>query len=300
MSNTHYIQTESPTYWQDEYQLIDSGNFEKLEKFGKYIVRRPEPQAVWKRHLSENEWEKMADATFKKEKGSQEKGTWIAKKNVPDKWYIPYTSDRLNLHFKISLSSFKHVGLFPEQAANWEYLAKEISTFKESKPKFLNLFAYTGGASLACRQAGAEVTHVDSVKPVLSWARDNMEQSKLDGIRWMAEDALKFVKREARRGNFYQGVLLDPPAYGRGPDGEKWVLEELIDDLLQSVKVIIDPKEHLVLSNLYSMGFSTLIIQNLIDSIFGKQDSAESGELYIPDQFNRKLPLGVFHRFHFK
>lgn len=300
MSLSASIHIESPSFWNKSYQLIDSGNFEKLEQFGKYTVRRPEPQAVWQRHLPESEWEKLADATFKKEKGSQEKGTWLAKKHVPDKWFIPYESNQLQLQFKISLSSFKHVGLFPEQASNWEYLAKEIPTFKTAKTKFLNLFAYTGGASLACKQAGADVTHVDSVKPVLSWARENMEQSKLDGIRWMAEDALKFVKREARRGNFYQGVLLDPPAYGRGPDGEKWILEEQIDDLLRSVKEIIDPKEHLVLSNLYSMGFSTLIINNLMDGIFDVPKNFQSGELYIQDNFNRKLPLGVFHRFHFK
>ncbi len=294
------IPIESPLFWQKNYELIDSGGFEKLERFGQFVLRRPEPQAVWQKHLPENEWEKLADATFTKEKGSQEKGTWKAKNHVPDKWFIKYQSAQLNLQFKISLSSFKHVGLFPEQASNWEFLAKEIPSFQTEKPKFLNLFAYTGGASLACKQAGAEVTHVDSVKPVLSWARENMEKTGLDGIRWMAEDALKFVKREARRGNFYQGVLLDPPAYGRGPDGEKWVLEEQIDDLLQSVKEIVDPKEHLVLSNLYSMGFSTLIIQNLMQSIFPNAVQAESGELFIPDQFGRKLPLGVFHRFHFK
>lgn len=294
------IPIESPLFWQKNYELIDSGGFEKLERFGQFVLRRPEPQAVWQKHLPENEWEKLADATFTKEKGSQEKGTWKAKNHVPDKWFIKYQSAQLNLQFKISLSSFKHVGLFPEQASNWEFLAKEIPNFQTEKPKFLNLFAYTGGASLACKQAGAEVTHVDSVKPVLSWARENMEKTGLDGIRWMAEDALKFVKREARRGNFYQGVLLDPPAYGRGPNGEKWVLEEQIDDLLQSVKEIVDPKEHLVLSNLYSMGFSTLIIQNLMQSIFPNVAQAESGELFIPDQFGRKLPLGVFHRFHFK
>ena len=293
------IQTETPQFWNKNYELIDSGGFEKLERFGKFVVRRPEPQAVWQRYLPETEWIKLADATFTKEKGSQEKGTWKAKSHVPDKWFIPYKSERLNVQFKISLSSFKHVGLFPEQASNWEYLAKEIPNFNVKHPKFLNLFAYTGGASLACKQAGAEVTHVDSVKPVLSWARENMEKSKLDGIRWMAEDALKFVKREARRGNFYQGILLDPPAYGRGPDGEKWVLEEQIDDLLQSVKEIADPKEHLILSNLYSMGFSTLIIQNLMKSIFPTSENSESGELFIPDQYGRKLPLGVFHRFHF-
>lgn len=299
MAQNQHISIETPLNWDKNYELIDTGNFEKLERFGKFITRRPEPQAVWQRHLSESEWEKLADANFKKEKGSQEKGIWMAHQKVPDKWFMPYKSDTLDLQFKISLSSFKHVGIFPEQASNWEYLAKEIPTFS-SKPKFLNLFAYTGGASLACKQAGADVTHVDSIKPVLSWARENMEQSKLDGIRWMAEDALKFVKREARRGNFYQGVLLDPPAYGRGPDGEKWVLEEQIDDLLRSVKEIIDPKEHLVLSNLYSMGFSTLIINNLMDGIFDVPKDFESGELYIQDNYKRKLPLGVFHRFHEK
>ncbi len=176
-------------------------------------------------------------------------------------------------------------------------MAQKIPLFNNPKPKFLNLFAYTGGASLACKQMGADVTHVDSIKPVLSWARENMEVSKLDGIRWMAEDALKFVKREARRGNFYQGILLDPPAYGRGPDGEKWILEEQIDDLLKSVKEILDPEEHLILSNLYSMGFSTLVIENLMNSIFDVPSDAESGELFLEDLSGRKLPLGVFHRY---
>jgi 23S rRNA (cytosine1962-C5)-methyltransferase len=144
---------------------------------------------------------------------------------------------------------------------------------------------------------GADVTHVDSVKPVLSWARENMEVSKLDSIRWMAEDALKFVKREARRGKFYQGILLDPPAYGRGPDGEKWVLEEQIDELLRSVKEILDPKEHILLTNVYSLGFSTLVVENLVNGIFNVPESAESGELYLNDQYDKKLPLGVFHRY---
>jgi 23S rRNA (cytosine1962-C5)-methyltransferase len=204
------------------------------------------------------------------------------------------------LKLKISLSSFKHVGLFPEQASNWEFLAKNIPLLSNPKPKILNLFAYTGGASLVCRQMGADVTHVDSVKPVLSWARENMEVSQLDSIRWMAEDALKFVKREARRGNFYQGVLLDPPAYGRGPDGEKWVLEEQIDDMLRSVKDILDPKEHILLTNVYSLGFSTLVVENLVNGIFNVPESAESGELYLNDQYDKKLPLGVFHRYLYK
>ena len=144
---------------------------------------------------------------------------------------------------------------------------------------------------------GADVTHVDSVKPVLSWARENMEMSNLDSIRWMAEDALKFVKREARRGNFYQGILLDPPAYGRGPDGEKWVLEEQIDDMLKSVNEILDPKEHILLTNVYSLGFSTLVVDNLMNGIFDVPKNAEFGEIYLNDTFNKKLPLGVFHRY---
>ncbi|MCZ2482449.1 oxidoreductase [Aquirufa nivalisilvae] len=289
---------ETPQFWGNNYQLIDSGGFEKLEKFGEFTVRRPEPQAIWGKSLSENEWQKLSHAHFKKEKGSQERGQWEVKGKVPDKWFMPYQSDRLQLSFKISLSSFKHVGLFPEQASNWEFLAEKIPLFQRPNPKFLNLFAYTGGASLVCRQMGAEVTHVDSVKPVLSWARENMEVSKLDGIRWMAEDALKFVKREARRGNFYQGILLDPPAYGRGPDGEKWVLEEQIENLLLSVKEILDPEEHLLLSNVYSLGFSTLVVENLMNGIFDVPSSAESGELYLNDNSDKKLPLGVFHRYY--
>lgn len=297
MKKDQFIAIDSPQFWNQKYELIDSGGFEKLEQFGEFCVRRPEPQALWSKSLSEEFWTVKADAHFKKEKGSTERGVWEIKKGVPEKWYLPYQSPSLDLQFKISLSSFKHVGLFPEQASNWEFLAQKIPLLKTPKPKLLNLFAYTGGASLVCRQMGADVTHVDSVKPVLSWARENMEVSKLDSIRWMAEDALKFVKREARRGNFYQGILLDPPAYGRGPDGEKWVLEEQIDDMLRSVKEILDPKEHILLSNVYSLGFSTLVVENLMNGIFHVPENAESGELYLSDSYDKKLPLGVFHRY---
>lgn len=297
MKNTASIAIDTPEFWGKSYELIDSGGFEKLEQFGNFCVRRPEPQAVWEKSLSDEIWVSKTDAYFKKEKGSSEKGFWDIQKNTPEKWFINYKSDGLNLNFKISLSSFKHVGIFPEQASNWEFLAENIPKLKNNKPKFLNLFAYTGGASLVCRQMGADVTHVDSVKPVLSWARENMEVSNLDSIRWMAEDALKFVKREARRGNFYQGILLDPPAYGRGPDGEKWVLEEQIDDMLKSVKEILDPKEHILLTNVYSLGFSTLVVENLMNGIFNVPQDAEFGEIYLNDSFNKKLPLGVFHRY---
>jgi 23S rRNA (cytosine1962-C5)-methyltransferase len=297
LKNSASIAIETPAFWGKNYELIDSGGFEKLEKFGAYVVRRPEPQAVWQKSLSEEFWASKANAYFKKEKGSNERGVWEVKKGVPDKWFMPYQSETLDLNFKISLSSFKHVGIFPEQASNWEFLAKNIPLLKTPKPKVLNLFAYTGGASLACKQVGADVTHVDSVKPVLSWARENMEVSKLDNIRWMAEDALKFVKREARRGNFYQGILLDPPAYGRGPEGEKWVLEEQIDDMLRSVKEILDPKEHILLTNVYSLGFSTLVVENLMKGIFNVPEKAESGEIFLNDEYDKKLPLGVFYRY---
>ena len=300
MKNSASIAIETPAFWGKNYELIDSGGFEKLEQFGAFVVRRPEPQAVWQKSLSEEFWASKANAYFKKEKGSNERGVWEVKKGVPDKWFMPYQSETLDLNFKISLSSFKHVGIFPEQASNWEFLAKNIPLLKTPKPKILNLFAYTGGASLACKQMGADVTHVDSVKPVLSWARENMEVSKLDNIRWMAEDALKFVKREARRGNFYQGILLDPPAYGRGPEGEKWVLEEQIDDMLRSVKEILDPKEHILLTNVYSLGFSTLVVENLMKGIFNVPDQAESGEIYLNDEYDKKLPLGVFYRYLFQ
>jgi 23S rRNA (cytosine1962-C5)-methyltransferase len=297
LKNSASIAIETPAFWGKNYELIDSGGFEKLEQFGEFVVRRPEPQAVWQKSLSEEFWASKANAYFKKEKGSNERGVWEVKKGVPDKWFMPYQSETLDLSFKISLSSFKHVGIFPEQASNWEFLAKNIPLLKTPKPKILNLFAYTGGASLACKQVGADVTHVDSVKPVLSWARENMEVSKLDNIRWMAEDALKFVKREARRGNFYQGILLDPPAYGRGPEGEKWVLEEQIDDMLRSVKEILDPKEHILLTNVYSLGFSTLVVENLMKGIFNVPEKAESGEIFLNDEYDKKLPLGVFYRY---
>jgi 23S rRNA (cytosine1962-C5)-methyltransferase len=300
LKNSASIAIETPAFWGKNYELIDSGGFEKLEQFGAFVVRRPEPQAVWQKSLSEEFWASKANAYFKKEKGSNERGVWEVKKGVPDKWFMPYQSETLDLNFKISLSSFKHVGIFPEQASNWEFLAKNIPLLKTPKPKILNLFAYTGGASLACKQVGADVTHVDSVKPVLSWARENMEVSKLDNIRWMAEDALKFVKREARRGNFYQGILLDPPAYGRGPEGEKWVLEEQIDDMLRSVKEILDPKEHILLTNVYSLGFSTLVVENLMKGIFNVPEKAESGEIFLNDEYDKKLPLGVFYRYLFQ
>ncbi|MBC7891748.1 MAG: class I SAM-dependent methyltransferase [Sphingobacteriaceae bacterium] len=285
----------SPTLWQT-YELLDSGNFEKLERFGDYVLSRPEPQALWDRSLPDAEWNQGANAIFKKEKGSSERGEWVRNAGMPERWTSRYQHGRLDLTFKLALSSFKHVGLFPEQAANWDYLAEHLPRFS-SPPKVLNLFAYTGLASLAARACGAEVTHVDAVKQVITWSRENMELSGLTDIRWVVEDALKFVKREVRRGNRYQCLILDPPAYGRGPDGEKWLLEENLGELLKACRELLDPERQVFILNLYSLGFSALIVENLIRSVFGSVPGPEFGELYLEDAFGKKLPLGVFFRF---
>jgi len=286
-----------PVNWKD-YELIDSGDFEKLERFGNYILTRPEPQAVWEKSLSSREWEKLSHAFFRKEKNDPEKGRWSLKNNMPEQWYISYQYKEMQLKMRLGLTGFKHVGVFPEQSENWDYIYDQIKNqpLHPEKPRILNLFAYTGGASLAAIAAGADVVHVDSVKPVLTWARENMEASGMSGIRWMLEDALKFVQREVRRGNSYHGIILDPPAYGRGPDGEKWVLEDSINEMMKLCSQLLLPEKSFLILNLYSIGFSALIAENLIHSHFGKSGNLEIGELYIPDRSEKKLPLGVFAR----
>lgn len=275
------------------YELIDSGNFEKLERFGKYILARPEPQAVWDKSLEPTDWEKLAHAIFKKNKGGEEKGEWKNLKNMPEKWWVDFEEESLKL--KMSLSSFKHVGVFPEQASNWTYIKSKIQQIPDAK--VLNLFAYTGIASLVAKKAGAEVTHVDSIKQVVGWSRESMEESGITNIRWIVEDAMKFIKREIRRGSKYNGIILDPPAYGRGTDGEKWVLEEGINDLIKCCAELLDEKDFFLVINLYSMGFSALIPQTLANIHFKHLPNQEIGELYLNDSFNKKLPLGVFFRF---
>ena len=290
------IQAISTPTWPD-YELIDSGGFEKLERFGRFITARPEPQAVWQKSLSDDIWRKKADAYFEKGKGNaqEDRGTWHLKKGVPDIWEMKFDGQGFRLKFKIALTSFKHVGIFPEQADNWNWLHQQVLNLG-NKPKVLNLFAYTGLASLAANAAGADVTHVDSVKQVISWSRMNMEMSQLDHVRWVVEDAFKFTKNESRREKKYQGIILDPPAYGRGPDGERWLLQQQIDELLQYTASILDPKHGFLLLNLYSMGFSPLISQTLIQIHFPFIQNLELGELYVEDSFGKKLPLGTFCR----
>ena len=284
--------------WAD-YELIDSGNFEKLERFGKYVLARPEPQAIWHKSLPESEWNQRAQAVFKKEKGSSEKGQWLLKKGMPEQWFIQYQYQNLQLRFRLGLSSFKHVGIFPEQAANWQFIYNHTQHLKNQSPKILNMFAYTGAASLAARAAGAEVTHLDAVKAVNYWARENMEASNLQDIRWLVEDAMKFARREVKRGNKYQGLILDPPAYGRGPNGEKWQLEDELNELMQLCGQLLDPNDHFFLINLYSLGFSAFILENLVRQHFALNANSlqELGELYLEDNSQHKLPLGTFYRF---
>ncbi|MDB5283080.1 MAG: putative SAM-dependent methyltransferase [Bacteroidota bacterium] len=281
-----------------DYQLIDSGNFWKLERFGTFITIRPEPQAVWDPAERMYEWEKQAHVKFVPKSSSS--GDWQKLKTMPDQWniayHVPGQKIAHKIQFRLGLTSFKHVGIFPEQAVNWDYIAQSVHQLKMDKPKFLNLFAYTGGASLAAKAAGADTSHLDSIKQVVTWAKENMELSKLDNIRWIVEDALKFVKREVKRGNKYHGIILDPPAFGHGPDGEKWKLEDNINEMMKNVLQLLDEQKHFLILNAYSLGFSSLILENLVKENF-KPQNLEIGELYLKDSFDKNLPLGAFARF---
>ncbi|NDC29950.1 MAG: oxidoreductase [Bacteroidetes bacterium] len=289
------MQTFTPKNWKD-YELIDCGDFEKLERFGKLTLRRPEPQALWNKVMSDAEWSKLADITFK-QKGSHS-GEWQKKlKTQGDKWKIAYGNNDFEIKFNLSLTSFKHVGIFPEQADNWDYIYNNLKKVKGEQPRFLNLFAYTGGASLAAKAAGADVTHVDSIKQVINWSRKNMELSGLDNIRWVVEDAMKFVKREVKRGKTYHGIVLDPPAYGIGANGERWQLEQCINEILCDVAQILDPKQHFIILNVYSMGLSALLVQNLINRNFKESQELENGELYLQAKSGVTLPLGILARY---
>lgn len=286
------IPAHHPEHWQD-YELLDCGNFEKLERFGQIVLIRPEPQALWQPVWSAEEWQKMAHGRF--EQQGSNAGSWVAlRKGLPEHWYLKYNSEQLKLKFRLALTGFKHVGIFPEQADNWEYIAQQVKRLGHGA-RVLNLFAYTGGASLAAKQAGADVIHLDSVKQVVSWSRSNMELSGLTDIRWLVEDARKFVQREVKRGRTYQGIMLDPPAYGLGPNGERWKLEEQLGPMMEDVFRLLDPEGHFLVLNAYSLGLSSLIVDNFLAQHYGLEQR-ESGELYLQARSGMKLPLGVFGR----
>ncbi len=301
------MQLLTPQNFKD-YELIDVGGFEKLERFGQYITIRPEPQAVWDKTLSNSEWEKRAHIKFISRSSSS--GEWKKLKQMPDQWKISYEiggaenqdirskkqeDSPSQISFRLGLTSFKHVGIFPEQAPNWDFIHKTVKAMTVPQPKVLNLFAYTGGASLAAKAAGADVTHVDSIKQVVTWSKENMDLSGLNNIRWVVEDALKFVKREEKRGNKYNGIILDPPAFGHGPNGEKWKLEDNINEMIKGVLNLLSDEEHFLILNAYSLGLSPLIIENLLKQKAG--ENLNVGELYLQATEGNKLPLGVFGRF---
>lgn len=282
-----------------DYELLDSGDFEKLERFGRYVTRRPEPQAIWHRSLTEEEWRRRADAAFLRDARSDERGVWRLKPQTPDRWTVGYDHAEMHLRMRMGLTSFKHVGIFPEQAANWNFIYDNCVRMRAEgrTPKVLNLFAYTGGATLAARAAGADTTHVDSVKQVVTWARENMEQSGLEGVRWIVEDALKFVQREVRRGNRYNGIILDPPAYGRGANGEKWILEDNIGEMLECCARLLEPRGAFLVLNLYSMGLSATLASTAVRQAFGTPFEEQFGELCFDDRAGKRLPLGTYCRF---
>jgi len=266
------------------YELLDSGGGVKLERFGSYILSRPDPNAIWNKRLPDTEWRK-ADATFTK--------GWDNKR-VQEPWTFAY--EQLSLLLK--LTPFKHTGLFPEQIENWEWFGDLLRGRKD--PKILNLFGYTGGATLYTAACGATVTHIDASKPAMIWAHESQEASKLTAapIRWITDDALAFAKREVRRGNTYDGIILDPPSFGRSPKGKVFKFEEDMHPLLDTIRQLLSKEPLFILLNSYATGFSAETIKNLVaDHIRG---TYEYGELNIKESHtDRLLPCSQFVRVMF-
>jgi 23S rRNA (cytosine1962-C5)-methyltransferase len=274
--------------WSD-YELLDSGDGMKLERFGSIILARPETQALWKKQKSEL-WDSV-NASFA---FGESKGAWDSKKEVPESWPLAWNAARFNAR----LTNFKHTGIFPEQEPNWAWTAELIA--KMEKPNVLNLFGYTGIATLVAAQAGAFVTHVDASKQSLDWAHENARLSDIpeDKIRWMLDDALAFIKREVRRGVKYDGIILDPPAFGRGAKGEVWKIEENFAELLESLKEILSEKPgSFFLVNGYAAGYAPRAFGQAVESVFGTV-AGEAGELFIQESASeRVVPAGIYVRF---
>lgn len=284
-------------HWPD-YELTDSGNGDKLERMGRYVLQRPEPQALWQ-PTDAGAWKK-AHARFQ-QLGSHQ-GTWHLSPGppMPESWQVRYPLSLLgkSMHLRLARTAFKHVGLFPEQALNWEWLTAQC--LRVPQARVLNLFAYTGGASVACALAGAQVTHVDAVRQVIAWGQENATLNGVTSIRWIQEDALKFVQREVRRGARYHGILLDPPSFGHGAKGERWRLEEGLPALLAELAQLFSPQPGgFFLLNSYSMGLSALILGNLVKQAFSLSTGTEPelGELALSEAQGRLLPTGVVARF---
>lgn len=282
-----------PTSWQD-YELLDTGGGQKLERFGKYILSRPEPDAIWQKTLPDTAWEK-ADAKFVKSDLSLENGKWITKKDFPQKWTISYG----NLFFYLRLTPFKHTGIFPEQSVHWDWLTEKIGKAL-CPPKILNLFGYTGAASLTAAKAGAQVTHIDASKPSIGWARENQTLSGLSHlpIRWINDDVLKFVSREIKRKQFYDGLIMDPPAFGHGPNKQIWKFSSSFPKLLTLCKNILSTNPLFIIVNAYAVSSSFLMLHNTLGQfVQNLPGTVESGELALKETSAGKLlSTGIFSR----
>ncbi len=257
--------------WKD-YECIDTANGEKLERWGDVVLCRPDPQVIWDTKASPELW-KTADAHY--HRSSSGGGKWEYRRQIPEQWVVRYK----NLAFNIKPMGFKHTGLFPEQAVNWDYMMDKISTRKGAK--VLNLFAYTGGATVACAKAGAAVTHVDASKGMVQWAKENAKLSGLQDapIRYLVDDCMKFVEREIRRGNKYDAILMDPPSYGRGPGGEVWKIEDSICQFVRRCTLLLSDNPLFFIINSYTTGLAPTVLINLMKMCLpeGKTQSSEIG-----------------------
>lgn len=278
--------------WKD-YELIDTADGEKLERWGQYTLRRPDPQVIWSAQKSSKEW-KNADAHY--HRSSKGGGEWEYKRKLPEKWTISFGP----LSFYIEPTGFKHTGLFPEQAVNWKWMMEKIQS--AGRPiKVLNLFAYTGGATVASAYAGAEVCHVDASKGMVTWAKENMELSGLGNkpVRFIVDDVMKFVQREKRRGKTYDAIIMDPPSYGRGPNKEVWKIEDSLYGFVEECLDILSPDPLFFLINSYTAGFSPYVLSNILQSTVGTkyQGKISCGEVGIPvSGKDIVLPCGIYGR----
>jgi 23S rRNA (cytosine1962-C5)-methyltransferase len=278
--------------WVD-YELIDTGGGEKLERWGDIVLRRPDPQIIWPLDKETTPWLK-ADAHY--HRSSSGGGHWEYRSKIPERWTISYR----DLSFHIKPTGFKHTGLFPEQAVNWTWMIDKIQA-SGRRIKVLNLFAYTGGASVACAYAGAEVVHVDASKGVVQWAKENLHLSGLgeQPVRFITDDVFKFVQREQRRGNKYDAIIMDPPSYGRGPNGETWKLENDLYPFIQSCMGILSDNPLFLLVNSYTTGISATVLDNILTVLMKRKYGGRitSGEIGLPiTASGLKLPCGILAR----
>ncbi|MBP7768751.1 class I SAM-dependent methyltransferase [Candidatus Woesebacteria bacterium] len=289
------VQLLTPADWKD-YALLDSGDGEKLEQFGEYRLSRPDPQILWKKSLSEVEWRK---STARFVRSIEDKGNWQTYERMREEWPVRWR----DITLMARLSPFKHTGIFPEQSAHWQWfgdlITQACATPQSTPPNVLNLFAYTGGASVVAAKRGAKITHVDASRSSISWAKKNQLASGLDdrSIRWILDDVVTFVQREVKRGVKYDGIILDPPVYGHGPNGERWEFKSSLPELLRLCQEILSEKPLFVLINAYAVSTSAVTLENLLaDMMMDKGGSLSSGELALEQQSGRMLSTGIWAR----